>query len=690
LRHALALLALAACLDDKPTATGRPTVRATLNANVVGEAAVAGGTVQIRVGYRAGNQQFIALPSSPTEIAVAAGKTVVLPVTVDIGPCLSDQSRLGGGEPGCLLTIELTLSDATGNAIDRQTRDARNGPVTPGQAVDFGTVTIGLTVSAVTVAPASLGLSVPDESRLTATVRDASGAVTTVPQVSWTVGDASVAQLSATTGASITVRALKLGSTSVTATAGGKTSAAVPVNVVPPPPLVLRQRQGAGCVLVGQTINLDVDTPPGPVTWSSATTSVATINSTGLLTGIAAGQSVITATSGNRTGTLTVCVTGPLRVASTTITLTVGQTAQIGATGVTGGTLTYASNATSVATVDGSGVVRGVSPGNATVTATFTGPSGSQSISVRVTVNPIVIGIAPTTASAALTRTATFTVSAKDATGATVPVSATWTIDDPSVGALLATTGGAVDVRALKIGTTTVRASAGGATASATFAATQQLPAARLEKVSGDGAVCPTRSTSCTFVVRAVDVNGAAVPNASVSWSSATSCGSAKLVATDANGLASSTNICSAAPAGTYTQLATLASNGQQVSFSYSLRGLVLTLLTAFQYSVTSPSGPATGLAASVQYRVGGTGYVTKLDLSGTSTPATVSVGWNESALPAGNYVFDLMVATTTTGIGPAVETISFTVDSSSFGRQPPNDSAGRTASRVRRPARLP
>jgi len=105
---------------------------------------------------------------------------------------------------------------------------------------------------------------------------------------------------------------------------------------------------------------------------------------------------------------------------------------------------------------------------------------------------------------------------------------------------------------------------------------------------------------------------------------------------------------------------------------------------------VTSPSGPAGGLGASVQYRVGGTGYVTKLDLSGTSTPATLSIGWNESELPAGNYVFDLTVATTTTGIGPAVETISFTVDSSSFGKQPPNASAGRAASGARRPLRLP
>src|SRR2546429_5916243 len=39
------------------------------------------------------------------------------------------------------------------------------------------------------------------------------------------------------------------------------------------------------------------------VTWASSNTAVATVNTTGLATGVAAGQATITATSGRRSGT---------------------------------------------------------------------------------------------------------------------------------------------------------------------------------------------------------------------------------------------------------------------------------------------------------------------------------------------------------------------------------------------------
>src|SRR5690349_1964548 len=268
LKRALSLLlgaslAAMACLNDTPTATNRTTLRAVLNANIVG--ALAGGTVGIRIGYRNIRQQFIALQSSPEQISVGAGATVVVPVTVDIGPCLSDAERVRASEPGCLLTIELTLTDATGKPIDTQVRDARNGPVTPGQSVDFGTVTIGISVSTIAVTPTSLGMTVSDEQRLVATVRDANGTVTTATPVTWLTTDATVTQLTVTADGSVWVRGLKLGTASVTATAGGKTSNAVPATVGPPAPLGITQRQGAGCVLVGQTLDLVVDSPPGPV-----------------------------------------------------------------------------------------------------------------------------------------------------------------------------------------------------------------------------------------------------------------------------------------------------------------------------------------------------------------------------------------------------------------------------------------
>jgi uncharacterized protein YjdB len=673
---AIAGIGATACLNDSPVAAGPPTVRATLHASVVG--AVAGGTVGIRVGYRTSRQLFVPLPSNPQRVSLAAGQTVAVPVTVDIGPCLADDGRALSSEPGCLLTIELTLTDATGETIDRQTREASSGPVTPGQSVDFGTVTIGITVSSITVAPASLGMSPTEEQRLTATVRDGTGAVTTAALVGGTITDGRVAQLVTGTAGSVTVRALKLGTATITATAGGKTSSPVPVNVVPPAPLVIRQRQGAGCLLAGQTINLDVDSPPGPVTWSSANTSVATVSSSGVVTGIVVGQAVITATSGLRTGTATVCVTGPLRVTQTNLTVIAGQTVQISATGVTGGVLSYASSAPTIASVDASGLVRGIGVGQSTVTVTFTGPGGAQSLPVQVTVNPASIAISPTTASAALTRTTRYDIIARDATGATIPnVSATWTIDDATVGALSATSGAAVDVRALKVGTTIVRATVAGQSASAQFVATQPLPAARLVKVSGDGAICPTRTTACTFVVRAVDVNGAAVAGASVSWSAVGGCGASKVLVTDDNGLSTAANICSVVPAGTYSQVATLLTNQQQAIFTYTLRGVILTLegidqFGSYIYSVTSPTVAATGLKASVDYKSGpAANYVTGLDLRGTTTPTSLTVTFNQVAIPFGTYTFDVVVSTTTPGIGPGMVTITFVVDTSSFFIQP-------------------
>ena len=206
---ALGLVLAVGCLDETPVTVCSRHGRETLTANVVG--AMAGGTVRIRVGYRTSRQAFVALPSSPEQIDVAPATTIVLPLTVDIGPCLADNERMSGGEPGCKLVIELTLSDASGSVIDSQTREASGAPAMPGDAVNFGSVTIGVSVSAVVVTPSSVNLSVAQEQLLTATVRDAAGAIVTSVPVSWTTTDATVAQLTASFGASVTVRALKLG-----------------------------------------------------------------------------------------------------------------------------------------------------------------------------------------------------------------------------------------------------------------------------------------------------------------------------------------------------------------------------------------------------------------------------------------------------------------------------------------------
>jgi hypothetical protein len=670
------ILAAIGCLDDTLVAAGSPNVRATLSANVVG--AMVGGTVRIRVGYRTSRQQFVALPSSPEQIDVAPATTVVLPLTVDIGACLADDERAPVGEAGCRLVIELTLSDASGGVVDSQTREATGEPVMPGGAVNFGAVTIGVTVSTVAVAPSSVSLTVSQEQLLTATVRDAAGAVVTSVPVSWSTTDATVAQLTATSGSSVTVRALKLGSATIRASANGKASNDVRISVIPPPPLTIRQREGAGCALVGGTINLEVDSPPGPVVWSSGSPNVATIGAaTGAVVGLAAGSAVMTATSGNRTGTATVCVTGPLRVTAPKTSLVAGEAMTVTTTGTTGGTVSFASNATSVATVDAAGIVRGVGIGQATITATLRAASGSESGSVSITVSPASVAVTPTSASAALNATTRYAVVVRDVSGAMLPgIVASWSITDATIGSLSGTTGVSVDVRALKLGTTTVRATVGGVTGTAQFTAVPPLPPARLEKVSGDGAVCPTQSTSCTFVVRAVDVNGVPVSGASVSWVSTSSCSASKVVTTDANGLATSANMCSAVGPGTYTQTATLTINQQQVAFTYSLRGLLLWLdyvdsYGVASYSITSAT-PASGLSASVVYRSGPVeGYVSTLSLDRATTPAILQVGIDIFSLPYGVYTLDVIVSTTTPGLGPAVKTITFDSQESGYFVQP-------------------
>src|SRR5579885_2339042 len=116
-------------------------------------------------------------------------------------------------------------------------------------------------------------------------------------------------------------------------------------------------------------------------TWSSNTTSVATINSSGLATGVAPGTTQITASAGGVTSSPdTLTVTAPV-VASITVSpsspsIAVGATQQFTATAkdgsgntISGVTFTWSSNNTSVATIDGNGLATALLAGSTQITA---------------------------------------------------------------------------------------------------------------------------------------------------------------------------------------------------------------------------------------------------------------------------------------------------------------------------------
>jgi uncharacterized protein YjdB len=182
-----------------------------------------------------------------------------------------------------------------------------------------------------------------------------------------------------------------------------------------------------------------------PLTWATSDSTIATVGSTGLVTGVAAGGPVtITATSEGRSGSANVTVT-PVPVATvalsprrraTRITDCVHDATLSDARGdpLLGRTVTWSSSNAAVATVDGTGLVTGVGAGGpVTVTAASEGRSGTASITV--TPAPVAsVSVSRATATIIAGFTEPLTATAKDAHGNALPGRAVvWSSSDPAI-----------------------------------------------------------------------------------------------------------------------------------------------------------------------------------------------------------------------------------------------------------------
>ncbi len=136
------------------------------------------------------------------------------------------------------------------------------------------------------------------------------------------------------------------------------------------------------------------------VTWTSSDTDIATVSTTGLVTGVAAGTASITATSGSISGVTTVSVTyanlQSIEVTPTTASITSEETQQFVATGtledgttvVITDAVTWTSSNTNVATMSSTGLATGQSLTSSSAT-NITATSGSITSNTAVlTVNP--------------------------------------------------------------------------------------------------------------------------------------------------------------------------------------------------------------------------------------------------------------------------------------------------------------
>ncbi len=133
------------------------------------------------------------------------------------------------------------------------------------------------------------------------------------------------------------------------------------------------------------------------ISWATSAPSVATVSPGGLVTGLVAGSATITASAGGKSGSASVAVTSlsssgsvaSVVVSPASLSLTPGQTGQLSAVvkdaagnTLSGQTVSWSSSAPGVATVLASGLVTAVAAGQATITGSAGGVTGTASVTV--------------------------------------------------------------------------------------------------------------------------------------------------------------------------------------------------------------------------------------------------------------------------------------------------------------------
>ncbi len=455
-------LAVGACGGDAATSTPTPTPACSVSSVTVvapvstilpgatttlsAAASTSNCTTAPATSWSSSNASVATVSSAGTVTGIAAGSAVI---TATIGGTSGAQTITVSPPP--VNTIE--ISAATGTLIVGQTltlvampKDAQ-GALLSGRTITWsssnaailtvqsnglvagialGTATITATsegktatsVITVTVAPVNtVTLTVPSLSMLpngtqqaVAELRDATNQMVTGRTVVWTASNVTVAVVSA----SGMVTAVAPGTGVITATSEGKSASvtitvtAVPVNSVS---VVIGDRMLPGATQQASAVMRDASAQVlngRSATWSSSNAAVATVNASGLVTGIAPGTAVIIATSEGKTGSATITVTltlVPVRTVTVTVpSLTMALNVSQQATAVardslgnvlTGLTVVWSSSNAAVGTVQTSGLVTSIAPGLVAITATVDGKSGSVAISVPTPPAPTLIAVTP-------------------------------------------------------------------------------------------------------------------------------------------------------------------------------------------------------------------------------------------------------------------------------------------------------
>lgn len=301
----------------------------------------------------------------------------------------------------------------------------------------------------ISVTLSNSGVTVGQTAQATATLIGSDGQSFAVQgdTVKWSSSSLTIATVS-TSGV---VTAIAPGTATISATLLGKVgTASLTVSVQPPPPpapvATVEIMLGVNTIVVAQTAlatailkDASGSTLSGRViAWTTSSASIATISSTGIVTGTGAGTATITCTSEGKVGSASIIVAlvPPPAVASVEVSLATPNLAVSGSTTasaslkdaagnpLTGRLVEWRSGNPDVATVSGTGYVTGIAFGTASISATSEGKTGSASVTLAPPSIASVAVVAPATVVVGSTAQASALLA--DASGNPVSGVVTW------------------------------------------------------------------------------------------------------------------------------------------------------------------------------------------------------------------------------------------------------------------------
>jgi len=297
--------------------------------------------------------------------------------------------------------------------------------------------------------------------------------------VTWSSSDQGVA----TVDANGKVTAVKAGKANVTVTTtdGGKTATCeitVKAKIVNVTGVTLDKTEIS--LVEGNSETLTATVSPSnatnkDVTWTSSSTSVATVDSNGKVTAVKAGTATITVktSDGSKTATCKVTVTAKsvavtgVTLNKTTLSLVEGSTETLTATispsNATNKNVTWTSSSTSVATVDANGKVTAVKAGTATITVKTADGSKTATCKVTVTAKTVsVTGVTLNKSTLTLVEGASETLNATISPSTATNQNVTWSTSNSSIATV---SNGKVTAVKAGTATITVKTADGGKTA---------------------------------------------------------------------------------------------------------------------------------------------------------------------------------------------------------------------------------